>query len=526
MKRATYRRDERGVALFMSLFALLLLTSIALGLMFIANTETSVNYNYRGSLQAFYAAKAGTQDAVERLRPEAPIPAVRPTTMPTTSAGTGVVYLINKTSSSEEVTPWSLTLSDGTINPVYDNELCNERFVDSSGVTPLLGATFVPSGAGIPCGNVPTGTYYTSIASALTGTGTSAAIPYKWARITQKQNGTFSPYCPNGDCTSPDAPVCWTGDHQIPKPSTYSACDAPPVGAPKYAPVYVITALASTVPVKLGTNKPNGSRRYYQAEYAPMPPIAVSSAVTSKDSVNLTGNLQVNGYDQCSCQCATTGSGAATKDAAPCVARAPYATCDNTKSAIYSAGDVDNPNSSQNILAGTGPIIQDVPSWPSNLEVGPLIDTLKPGSTNVATCTSGICTLNSGTDVLGTLPTPFPPTDPASVTTAGQVSYVDGNITLNGGGGSGILIVNGDLTIHGGGFQWYGLILVRGVVTFQGGGSADTNIYGAVIAGENTNANADTTLGGSVNIKLDTCALANSFKNRPLTYISSRELLY
>ncbi|HET9696711.1 MAG TPA: hypothetical protein VFP40_07585, partial [Terriglobales bacterium] len=97
---------------------------------------------------------------------------------------------------------------------------------------------------------------------------------------------------------------------------------------------------------------------------------------------------------------------------------------------------------------------------------------------------------------------------------------------LHGGGGSGVLIVNGDLTIHGGGFQWYGLILVKGTVTFQGGGSAGTNIIGAVIAGQDANANSDTTLGGSVVINMDTCAISNSFKGQPLHFIAARELLY
>jgi hypothetical protein len=104
------------------------------------------------------------------------------------------------------------------------------------------------------------------------------------------------------------------------------------------------------------------------------------------------------------------------------------------------------------------------------------------------------------------------------------VSLLSGNVTLNGGGGSGVLLVDGDLTIHGGGFQWYGLIVVRGVVTFQGGGSAGTNIVGAVISGEEANANA--TLGGSVAINLDVCAIRNAFRGQPLTALSSRELLY
>ena len=184
-----------------------------------------------------------------------------------------------------------------------------------------------------------------------------------------------------------------------------------------------------------------------------------------------------------------------------------------------SAGNVDNPNSSETVIAGTGPIIENLhSSYPAGLDAQTLINQYSPGATTVSGCdTTGTC---------GTLPTPFPPTDPANATAAGQTSLINGNADIHGGGGSGVLIVNGDLTIHGGGFQWYGLILVKGTVTFQGGGSAGTNIIGAVIAGQDANANSDTTLGGSVVINMDTCAISNSFKGQPLHYISARELLY
>ncbi len=502
MSRKTPAKNEKGIALFLCLFALLLLSSIAFGLMFIANTETAVNYNYRASVQAFYAARAGAQEAVDRLRQGAAGYSITPpSTMPSTTSGSGVVYIINKSSSSETVQPWVLT------DTYYDNELCNERFVNSGG-TPLLGATFTPAGNGIPCSAAVSGTYYTTVVSADPNTSTSAAIPYKWVRITQKQNATSYPYCPNGSCpTSADSKVCWDGSHErlLASLGGYTDCETPPTGAAPMTTVYLVTALARTR---------TGARRMYQVEYAPTPPINVSSAVSSKDTVNLTGSLTVNGYDQCSCSCTTTGSG--TNQQTSCVPRYAGAACDSTKSAITSGGGIDPPNSSELVVAGVNPpTVPNVSPWPANLDAQSIINQLSPAAVNVSDCASNNC---------GALPAPFPPTDPASVNTAGQVSLITGNVTLNGGGGAGVLLVNGDLTIHGGGFQWYGLIVVRGVVTFQGGGSAGTNIVGAVISGEEANAN--TTLGGSVVINLDVCAIRNAFRGQPLTYLSSRELLY
>ena len=49
----TGRKSERGVALFIAIFALLLISVVALALMVMAGTETSLNSNYKSSVQAF-----------------------------------------------------------------------------------------------------------------------------------------------------------------------------------------------------------------------------------------------------------------------------------------------------------------------------------------------------------------------------------------------------------------------------------------------------------------------------------------
>jgi hypothetical protein len=89
--------------------------------------------------------------------------------------------------------------------------------------------------------------------------------------------------------------------------------------------------------------------------------------------------------------------------------------------------------------------------------------------------------------------------------------------------GSGILIVDGDLDIHGG-LQFYGLILVRGVVKFTGGGSDATNIFGAVLAGQESY--VDNTLGGSASINFNSCALKQNQTPQPPRLISIREATY
>ena len=87
--------------------------------------------------------------------------------------------------------------------------------------------------------------------------------------------------------------------------------------------------------------------------------------------------------------------------------------------------------------------------------------------------------------------------------------------------GNGILVVNGDLDIHGG-LQFYGLIIVKGVIKFTGGGSDATNIYGATIAGEESL--VDNVLGGSANLSYDYCALPQPDKTKPPKMLAFREL--
>ena len=67
------RKNERGVALLIALIALLLLTAIAATMIFTSNIESSINTNYRAEQQAYFAARAGLEEARTRmLRIESP----------------------------------------------------------------------------------------------------------------------------------------------------------------------------------------------------------------------------------------------------------------------------------------------------------------------------------------------------------------------------------------------------------------------------------------------------------------------
>src|SRR5229473_3470562 len=75
-------RKERGMALILVLLTLLLLSAIGLGMMYMSDTETAVNSNYRDTQLAFFAMRAGLEEARDRMRTNSIAPLPLPTAMP------------------------------------------------------------------------------------------------------------------------------------------------------------------------------------------------------------------------------------------------------------------------------------------------------------------------------------------------------------------------------------------------------------------------------------------------------------
>lgn len=522
-KKKKMTKREKGVAMFMAIFALMLLSAIAAGFVFMANTETAINANYRSSQQAFFAAKAGLEEARARIMTGGDI--APPTGMPNTTTAQ-VIYVLNPTS-SETVAPWD------TSNAYFDNTLCKANY---SG----LGLSY--GSAGVACdATAPSGTAWkSSVNSVLPGTATSAAFPVKWTRISLKANRTSSPqlldgsgnptypFAVNAASTNNDVPVCWDGDKQILLPAGYTNCTTPPAGSTmEYRPVYILTSLA-VVPTSNGN-----SRRVLSMEAADDPPFYSNSAVNSQDYVTLNGSLTVDGYDYCSCDCAWTGSGSS--KTYTCTNRAPN-TCDPSKYAIYSNSGVDTPNNSETITAGTSPIIAQNQTFKYDLDR--MIDyyrnlaetkdvTLAPYSYACTGSPSNCGTQSSQQYGVPPALPPSPPTAPADQPgnpQSRQVTFVPGSLKLTSAAtGNGVLVVNGDLEINGG-LQYYGLIIVKGIVKFTGGGSDKTNIYGSVLAGQSSIDNV--VLGGSAAIKYNRCALQNTTSPQPPRMLNTKEISF
>jgi hypothetical protein len=548
MKHLTKRaRRERGVAILITIFALVLLTAVAAAMIFLSSTDTDINRNYRSGQKTYFGAKAG----LERVRARM-VPALNdltganiPQLLPGTANANSVLYIKNP-ASGETVDPTS------TSNEYYDSELCHE-------FPGLFGTSLAP---GVPCSTAfPTTGAITTQTDTLNNPGTTydmQYLPWKWVRITMKTNisasntssstastgwvnGTYS----NTDTTSQGNQVCYDGVHEFVAANAGLVDCVTQIGPnPNFwTPVYVLTSLAMDNSLSAVGAAP--TKRWSQMEVAILPPVNPSGAITAQDVVKLNGQLNVNGYDYCSCQCTTTKVGGT--DVVSCTDRTGK-TCDRTKWGIYSAQNVDSPNSSETIVGGQmnnsySPPASIATNQPWPYDIPNMINSLKGTGTNLSTSapynynctapnysvsppTNGNCGTQSG-QTYGTLPAGMTsssgPTDP-NAAPSNNVYYAPGNLKLTANSsGNGILIVDGDLEINGG-LLFYGLILVRGTISFTGGGSQTTNIYGAVLAGQESYTNI--VVGGSASINFDYCALPQGGKNRSPVIISYRELEY
>jgi Tfp pilus assembly protein PilX len=89
------------------------------------------------------------------------------------------------------------------------------------------------------------------------------------------------------------------------------------------------------------------------------------------------------------------------------------------------------------------------------------------------------------------------------------------SLRLTGGTqGCGILLVDGDLEIHGD-FSWYGPVLITGSIIYTGGGNK--NISGALLSGGSVLADV---IGGNATILHCSAALTNATQNRPFLVLN------
>lgn len=532
-------KNERGVAMLIALLAVLLLAAIGVGFMFMADTENSVNNNYRDSQKAYFAARAGAENVRLLLAPNGPLtPTALAMSMPSSGSPNGVIYVKNPnlTETAATIDPSTLSGADVATNPYLDNELCHEQF---SG----LGLAF---SNGVACSQnteLPSSTGYFSVptlpAGSIVNTGQANALAFKWVRLTNKQNlmGLLSQTTlQKVDASKSDtAQVCWDGTREV--VITSGTCLNQPTDM---RPVWLLTSLGMLPAV----GNVAGSRRILQMELALSPALLPPAAITTQAPVNLQGSYILNAYDNCNCTCTTSGSGSNTTTT--CTTKTGSASCDGSHHAVYTAGQVSTTGGAGQTITSFGSSatgaasVQNVSPWP--YDTNSLIEQFKGQAQSAAglpwnyscTGTANFTAIpavykNCGTQtsqVYGVYPTGLPATASGSVP---QTVYVPGSVKLTSAAtGSGILIIDGDLEVNGG-LNYYGLVLVRGKVSFTGGAGQSVNLYGAILAGQDVNATDQAltdNFGGSINFRYDSCALKQSNSSVPPRLLATHEIMY
>lgn len=552
---------ERGVALLISIFALVLISGVAVSLIMMSRTESALNANYQRNVKAFYAAQAGLEEARYRLVPCAP-PAVgngQPETLwPATACAVPPVSVdpLFNFAPPSVVGQALYIVNPGATDPAFDPRTDpTSQYYDWQ-----YGVEFGESATQLGARVVQSSRIMNGFMANL------PPLPYKWVRINLKSE-TMGGLDLDGDGVANEGvtPVRAQGnDTQC--ITNKPGCSTNPNDPVTSAPVYRLTALAID---------PSGSERMVQAEVAMPPVFNPNGAISSKAGVSINGNFNAFGAwppvvaGKCGGKNVQTcgfynAKGAVEADCTQpydpttdtCAgvprSRKDYCNTGDAVNGVSSAGNINSgnydevPDSSGSCEpTGAGCIYTvdpndalspNQPNWPYDMDQ--IISQYRPPNTepltNVPGVTCGVYDASGnrrcdGQSVnIGTLPNPWP-VPPNTTATNNEPKNVfaetgpDGVLKLTGASsGSGLLVVEGNLEIQAG-FQWYGLIVVRGVVSFSGGGATPTNIIGGVIAGESVT-NASTTVGGSVSVIYSSCAYRNSVIEQPLRYLGFREI--
>ncbi len=529
-------QQQRGVALLIAIFSVLLISAVGVALIVISGMETAINANYKRSTAVFYAAQAGLEEARERLVFNAPDTLRGNPSFPNEGLPVPgqMLYIVNPAPGDPAFNPQ--TGPAAYLDTEYQKEF---------GVPLLANPTQIVQ------------------SSALTTASNQPPLNYKWVRITLKTEAMTGVDL-NGDGVLDNVTALRAMSTDSQCLPGMPNCTTDPSLPVTITPIYRATAFALDA---------TGSKRMLQAEFAEVPTFNPNGAIASQAGVTLNGNFNAFGawppIVMATCSKVTIPTcGGYVKGKVVGNCSNPYDpttdTCNGVprshKDYCNVANGVDSVASAGNISSGNYDLVPDqksacatndpgciftvspqkaldpnIPNWPYNMDqiMNILAPPVTEPITNVSgvscgTWTSGNRTCNGQGVRIGTLPSTWPP--PANVQQLDnqtRLVFADvgssGLLKLTGASsGSGLIVVNGDLTIEGG-FQWYGLIVVHGTVTFLGGGSTPTNIYGGVLAGKDVT-NANTTTGGSVSIVYSSCAYRTFNQNQPLRYLSFREI--
>jgi hypothetical protein len=498
-------RPEAGAAMLIAIFALLLISVIAIALIVSSGTESALASNYRTSTSAYYAALAGLEEARGRLLWRNPnyvnnvVPGFMPASGDPALTLPQVLYILNP-AGGEVVAPVDLS----NPNTYPDNEYQQEF------------------GIPITAANVQT-------INSISGMGGVPGPAFKWVRVTPATEASLGIDVNQDHHIDNLSPLYYDSMHISISGSVKPGLVVPGVPGPGVPSPAALQALEITA---LAVIKPNTQKLLQYVVVPGTLNLNFSAGLTlAGNNVSYSGpnsNLFfVNGNDP------TVGRSCTIPPLPPLPAIG-----------YTNSGD----NSKTNIVTGTSPqpgnYVGVAPPTPAPATPSVGLVTLQPGMQKPSSLDSLVQTISQSADIV------LSPVSPATSVTAAQLPssmspsfpmtiVINGDLDLTSwhNTGYGLLLVTGNL-IYDPDASWYGIVLVIGKGNFTGLHGGSGRIEGALFVAQTRDAMGnllpDPNLGAAsvtfdpatvgAGIYYDSCWISTAL--RPPTYqvLSFREI--
>ena len=491
--KAHRNSTEKGVALLIAMFALLLISGLALALVYMAGNETFIGNNFKSNSKAFYAAYDGIEEGRGRLaggHPQSIVPLIPAVGL----LGGQAIYIVNPAGAGDAVNP----TAPG--NAYFDAEYRQEW----GPVPPVV------------LGGLQNSTF---VGGALPGP------LFKWVRITAKTEKSANMDV-NGDgiLDPANTPVYYDGANQYIDPGNFGFN---PVSNKNGSQVFVITSLAVL---------PNGSRRLVQYEAAPIiSELKFPSPLTLMASkVNYVGAnsdpYHINGQDQ------SSGGTCAT----PPLPTSPAigVTGTNPADVATNMASVDSGIPANRYGNYTGAAPPPPAAYNPIPSIGDVTNQLNQDTLTPAALDSVVQDITANADLVITKNQVTAADMPPQMSAENPMTVVvNGDFSMTGGyTGYGLLVVTGNFA-YSGDCGWKGVIMIigNGTTTFLGNGGGNNEFDGAILVAATKDdagnllptlgtVNFDITGGGGNGIYYNSCWINKA--QRPSSYqvLSFREI--
>jgi hypothetical protein len=421
------QRKEKGIALLISIFVLLLISVVAIALIVSSGTESSLAGNYRSATGVYYAALAGLEEARGRLLPKNPnsFQATAPGMLPPPGLpfDMGYVSYITNPVGAEDV-----------LATYPDTEYDTEPYT------------------------VPRASAIVNSTPSVSGVGGVQGPLYKWVRINAVSEISLNVDV-DSDTVKDDNPLYYDGAHFTINPSAGGQ-------------VLEITSFAVL---------PNKSQKILQYLVAPIP-LSFQAALTLDGNgvifnTTTSNNFFVKGNDQYSALSCNPSP-----PAAPITALGYTNSSDSTIANSIPPGPPPPSGREDHYTNGIAPT-PDVAqvTLPTNLTTVTGLNTLVQAITQSADVPP-ITPSGDLSDGNNFMPAAMTATNPMTI-------VINGDLTINGWHhhGYGLLLVTGKLTYDPDAF-WHGIVLVigKGWLYSNQGSSTGGHIEGAVFVAKTT----------------------------------------